>query len=65
MIDGKDYPDGQINRIAFGKHAMVYVGANNDLISRTKPCVALCDSNNIGDHYFMSLKTGKRLYANK
>ena len=44
---------------------MVYTGTKNDLSTRTEPCVALRDSNNSGGHYFMSLKTERRIHVNK
>ena len=65
VVEGRDYPDGTMKRIAFGTCAMVYVGSKNNLSTRTEPFVALCDSNNSGGHYFMSLKTRRRIHANK
>ena len=65
VVEGRDYPDGTVKRIAFGTCAMVYTGTKNDLSTRTEPCVALRDSNDSGGHYFMLLKTGRRAHANK
>ena len=65
VVEGKDYPDGTVKRITFGTRAMVYMGNKNDISTRTEPCVALRNSNDSGGHYFMSLKTGRRVHANK
>ena len=65
IVEGREHPDGTMKRITFGSCAMVYVGTKNDLSTRTEPCIALRDSNDAGGFYFMSLKTGKRLHANK
>ena len=65
VIEGRDYSGAQNKRIAFGKYAMVHAGTKNDLSPRTEPCIALRDSYHNGGHYFMSLKTGKRIHGNK
>ena len=42
---------------------MVYTGTKNDMKIQRIPAVALNESNNHGDHYFMSLYTGTRMYS--
>ena len=64
-VDGKDRPRDDIQRIAYGKYAMVYIGTRNDMTSRTVPAIILRALNGVGGHYFMSLETGKRIHANK
>ena len=44
---------------------LVYIGTSNTLENRTIPAIALWESNNNGGHYFMSLKTDKRIHCNK
>ena len=51
--------------MAYGTYALVYIGTSNTLDSRTVPAIALRESNNNGGHYFMSLKSGKRIHSNK
>ena len=41
VIEGRDYPDAQTKRIAFGKYVMVHAGTKNDMSPRTEPCIAL------------------------
>ena len=65
VIEGRDCPDAQTKRIAFGKYVMVHAGTKNDMSPRMEPCIALRDSNNNGGYYFMSLKTRKRIHGNK
>ena len=65
LVEGRQNPRGDIKQIAYGSYASVYIGINNNLDSHTVPGIALRDSNGVGGHYFMSLKSGKRIHANK
>ena len=49
--------------IAFGAYALVYTGTSNGMKPRAAPAIALRRSNNAGEHYFMSLRTGKRIHG--
>ena len=64
LVEGKQYPRGDIKRIVYGSYALVHAGTKNNLDSRTVPAVALRDSNNSGGHYFMSLISSKCMHAN-
>ena len=65
IVDGKDKPRGDIERIPYGAYALVYAWTKNNMESRTIPAVALKESNGVCGHYFMSLETGKRIHSNK
>ena len=65
LVEGRCPLRGDINRIPYGAYTLVYSGTDNTLSSRTVPAIALRESNGDGGHYFMSLKTGKRIHGNK
>ncbi len=45
--------------IPYESYAMVYGGTKNTLDSITVPVIVLRESNDTGEHYFMSLYTGR------
>ena len=65
IVEGMQNPRYNVSRIAYGTYALVYIGTTNTLDSRAVPAFALRESNNNGGHYFMSLKTDKRIHSNK
>ena len=65
IIKGRQNPKDNIPRVAYGAYALVYIGTTNTLDSRTVPAIALRESNNNGGHYFMSLKSSRRIHSNK
>ena len=63
IILGRQKPNYNTKRIAFGKYAMVYAGTKNNMKGRSVPAIALRPSNEWGGHFFMSLLSGKQLHA--
>jgi hypothetical protein len=63
IVLGKAIPDMKYKRISFGSYAIVYTGTDNTMKQRGVPCIALCESNEHGGHYFMSLYSGKKLHG--
>ena len=52
IVEGRDKPRGDIDRIPYGAYALVYSGTKNNMDSRTVPAIALRESNGVGGHYF-------------
>ena len=65
IVEGRNNPDFNMNRIAFGSYALVYSGTTNRMDSRATPAISLYESNQEGGHYFLSLNSGKRLHSRK
>ena len=63
IVEGISKPNMKYKRIVFSTHAMVFIGTNNNIDSRSVPVVALNPSNQYGGHYFMSLYSSKRLHS--
>ena len=49
--------------IPFGACALVCTRTTNDNTPRSVPAIALSMSNSTGEHYFMSLHSGKRIHG--
>ena len=65
IIEGRQNPRDDFPRVAYWSYTLVYIGTSNTLENRTVLAIALRESNNNGGHYFISLKTGKRIHSNK
>ena len=52
----------QRKMIVFGSYAWVYIFTNTTDKPRAVPVTALSEPNNTGEHYFMSLHTGKKIH---
>lgn len=63
IIEGMLKPNMKYRHIVFGSHAMVFIGTNNKMDTRSVPAIALNPSNQHDDHYFMSLYSGKQIHS--
>ena len=65
IVTGSPKPDFSKEKIAWGSYAMAYTQTSNNMQSRSIPAIALCESNERGGHYFMSLYSGKEIHSYK
>ena len=65
IVEGKPKIDFKRDMLAFGAYALVYTGTSSNNKPRAVPAIALNMSNNAGEHYFMSLHSGKRIHGYK
>ena len=64
-IEGKLNPDFNQTRVNSGSYVIVYNRTTNNMTNMSIPAIALRESNVFDGHYFMPLKTGKRVHARK
>jgi hypothetical protein len=63
IVTGTPKPDFNTLSLEFGTYVQVYNGTSNDTKSRTLGAIATNPTGNSnGDHFFMSLETGKRIH---
>ena len=62
LVEGRTSPDFFQKMISYGAYALVYSRMINTMTTRDTPAIALRKSINAGGHYFMSLRTCRRIH---
>ena len=65
IILGKPAPDVSRKSAVFGSYAMGFTKTKNDMTERSEHAISLGTLNDSGAHYFMSLKTGKKIKCHR
>ena len=60
IVQGKGPVNVDTLTVTFGAYCEVYKETKNDSTPRTESAIALRPCNNEGEHFFMSLRTGRR-----
>ena len=61
IVLDKPAPDVSRKTAVFGSYVMVFFRTKNDMTERSEQAISLGTLNDSGAHYFMLLKTGKKI----
>ena len=65
IVLGKPAPDVSRKTAIFGSYVMGFLKTKNDMTERSEQAISLGTLNDSGTHYFMSLKSGKKIKCHR